>query len=75
MAHADPPALTRLLAPGAALLIISLLGLLVVGRLAAVRRADHAPSRAHPLTRRCEVAVGYLLAVQCACFACGRIRH
>ncbi len=31
--HADPPALTRLLAPGAALLIISLLGLLVVGRL------------------------------------------
>ena len=32
-AHADPPALSRLLAPGAALLIISLLGLLVVGRL------------------------------------------
>lgn len=33
VAHANPPALTRLLAPGAALLIISLLGLLVVGRL------------------------------------------
>jgi hypothetical protein len=33
VAHADPPALSRLLAPGAALLIISLLGLLVVGRL------------------------------------------
>ena len=30
---ANPPALSRLLAPGAALLIISLLGLLVVGRL------------------------------------------
>jgi hypothetical protein len=30
---ATPPALSRLLAPGAALLIISLLGLLVVGRL------------------------------------------
>ena len=33
VADADPPALSRLLAPGAALLIISLLGLLVVGRL------------------------------------------
>jgi len=33
VANADPPALSRLLAPGAALLIISLLGLLVVGRL------------------------------------------
>ena len=33
VAGADPPALSRLLAPGAALLIISLLGLLVVGRL------------------------------------------
>ena len=33
VAHADPPPLSRLLAPGAALLIISLLGLLVVGRL------------------------------------------
>ena len=33
VADADPPPLSRLLAPGAALLIISLLGLLVVGRL------------------------------------------
>lgn len=33
VAGANPPALSRLLAPGAALLIISLLGLLVVGRL------------------------------------------
>ena len=33
VADADPPALSRLLAPGAALLIVSLLGLLVVGRL------------------------------------------
>jgi hypothetical protein len=33
VAHAAPPPLSRLLAPGAALLIISLLGLLVVGRL------------------------------------------
>ena len=33
VADASPPALSRLLAPGAALLIISLLGLLVVGRL------------------------------------------
>ena len=33
VAHADPPALSKLLAPGAALLIISLLGLVVVGRL------------------------------------------
>jgi hypothetical protein len=37
VADAEPPAFARLLAPGAALLIISLLGLLVVGRLA--RRA------------------------------------
>jgi hypothetical protein len=33
VADADPPALSRLLAPGAALLIVSLLGLVVVGRL------------------------------------------
>ncbi len=33
VADADPPPLSRLLAPGAALLIISLLGLFVVGRL------------------------------------------
>lgn len=33
VAHADPPALSRLLAPGAALLLVSLLGLLVAGRL------------------------------------------
>jgi hypothetical protein len=33
VAHATPPRLSRLLAPGAALLLISLLGLLVVGRL------------------------------------------
>jgi hypothetical protein len=33
VANAAPPGLARLLAPGAALLIISLLGLLVVGRL------------------------------------------
>jgi hypothetical protein len=33
VADARPPALSRLLAPGAALLILSLLGLLVVGRL------------------------------------------
>lgn len=33
VADANPPALSRLLAPGAALLIVSLLGLLVVGRL------------------------------------------
>jgi hypothetical protein len=33
VAHANPPRLTRLLAPGAALLLLSLLGLLVVGRL------------------------------------------
>jgi hypothetical protein len=34
VAHAAPPALSRLLAPGAALLVLSLLGLLVVGRMA-----------------------------------------
>ncbi|MGC4113013.1 MAG: hypothetical protein QM747_21870 [Nocardioides sp.] len=34
VADASPPALSRLLAPGAALVIVSLLGLLVVGRLA-----------------------------------------
>ena len=33
VANASPPRLSRLLAPGAALLILSLLGLLVVGRL------------------------------------------
>ncbi len=33
VAHANPPRLSRLLAPGAALLLLSLLGLLVVGRL------------------------------------------
>jgi hypothetical protein len=33
VANATPPRLSRLLAPGAALLIVSLLGLLVVGRL------------------------------------------
>ncbi len=33
VAHASPPRLSRLLAPGAALVIVSLLGLLVVGRL------------------------------------------
>jgi hypothetical protein len=33
VADAAPPSLTRLLAPGAALLIVSVLGLLVVGRL------------------------------------------
>jgi len=33
VADASPPSLSRLLAPGAALLILSLLGLLVVGRL------------------------------------------
>lgn len=33
VAHADPPRLSRLLAPGAALLLLSLLGLLVAGRL------------------------------------------
>jgi hypothetical protein len=33
VADAEPPGLSRLLAPGAALVIISLLGLLVVGRL------------------------------------------
>jgi hypothetical protein len=33
VADATPPALSRLLAPGAALVIVSLLGLLVVGRL------------------------------------------
>lgn len=33
VADANPPALSRLLAPGAALLIVSLLGLVVVGRL------------------------------------------
>jgi hypothetical protein len=37
VADASPPRLSRLLAPGAALLVISLLGLVVVGRLA--RRA------------------------------------
>jgi len=34
VADASPPSLSRLLAPGAALVIVSLLGLLVVGRLA-----------------------------------------
>jgi hypothetical protein len=33
VADASPPALTRLLAPGAALVIVSLLGLLVLGRM------------------------------------------
>jgi hypothetical protein len=33
VADADPPPMSRLLAPGAALLIVALLGLLVVGRL------------------------------------------
>jgi hypothetical protein len=33
VAHANPPSLSRLLAPGAAVLILSLLGLLVVNRL------------------------------------------
>jgi hypothetical protein len=33
VAHADPPPMSRLLAPGAALLLVSLLGLLVAGRL------------------------------------------
>ncbi len=33
VAHASPPSLSRLLAPGAAVLILSLLGLLVVNRL------------------------------------------
>jgi hypothetical protein len=33
VAHANPPALSRLLAPGVALLLVSLLGLLVAGRL------------------------------------------
>jgi hypothetical protein len=33
VAHATPPRLSRLLAPGAALVIVSVLGLLVVGRL------------------------------------------
>src|SRR5262245_63244340 len=33
VANASPPRLSRLLAPGAALLVLSLLGLLVVGRL------------------------------------------
>jgi hypothetical protein len=33
VADASPPALSRLLAPGAALLIVSLLGLLVLGRI------------------------------------------
>jgi hypothetical protein len=33
VADASPPALSRLIAPGAALVIVSLLGLLVVGRL------------------------------------------
>ena len=38
VAGADPPSLTRLAAPGAAALLVGLLGLLVFGRLGRTRR-------------------------------------